>query len=71
MNIICRLIGHKVSEDYTDSGTYICERCGSHEYYDFEKGMWNKYPLLFVPKNKILRFINKYKEFKNRNELPF
>lgn len=71
MNIICRLIGHKVNENYTDSVTYICKRCGSHAYYDFEKHRWDKDPLLLIPKNKILRIIDKYKERKNINNLPF
>lgn len=71
MNIICRLIGHEVSDSYTDSGTYICKRCGSHAYYDFEKGFWDKDPLLLIPKNKVLRLIDKYKERKNTKDLPF
>lgn len=31
-NTICKLIGHKISEQ-TDSGYRICRRCGYHEYY--------------------------------------
>jgi len=35
-NIICRLLGHKTTKDYNDSGYLICRRCGSHEYYHYD-----------------------------------
>lgn len=33
MRIKCKIIGHKVGE-LNDSGYPVCERCGSHSYYD-------------------------------------
>lgn len=32
----CFVFGHKESE-HTDYGYHYCERCPSHEYYDFER----------------------------------
>ena len=42
--VICRFFGHKVG-DLNDSGHPVCERCGSHSYYDD----WNKSALLMGP----------------------
>jgi len=71
MNTICRLIGHKVDDNYTDSGTYICKRCKSHAYYDYDRDKWDKDPLLFIIRNKILRLKDKYTFWKERKGLPF
>jgi hypothetical protein len=35
-NIICWLFGHKISET-TDRVYCICDRCGMHEYYDYDR----------------------------------
>ncbi len=42
--VICRFFGHKVGE-LNDSGYPVCERCGSHSYYD----NWNKSALFMRP----------------------
>jgi len=71
---ICKnILGHKTSTEYTDSGYLICERCGSHEYYDFP--MFNSLPLIYIPRYvfrlivKGLRKI-KMKSFKS-DDRPF
>jgi len=34
---LCKLIGHKLDSGVTDSGWFICRRCGAHEYQDQDK----------------------------------
>jgi hypothetical protein len=42
--VICRFFGHK-AVDLNDSAHPVCERCGSHSYYDD----WNKSAFLMRP----------------------
>lgn len=30
----CFFLGHKIDDKFTDSGYYVCERCGMHEYWN-------------------------------------
>lgn len=48
MKLLCRLFGHKIDKDFTDSGYHVCKRCSMHEYYDSptfkaEQGIKDKY----------------------------
>lgn len=69
--IKCRLIGHDVSDDYTDGGHWVCKHCGSHSYYDFELDKWSKTPILLIPKSIFKNIIMKITAYKHRNDLPF
>lgn len=48
-NIICKLVGHKTTPGYNDSGFLICHRCGSHEFYHHCDGIWLGGGLLLRP----------------------
>jgi len=71
MRLKCRLIGHDVSDDYTESGHCICKHCNSHSYYNYEEDKWNETPLLLIPKSIFIRLKRKYIDWKTRDELPF
>ena len=65
-----KILGHKVNMGYTDSGYYVCERCGMHEYYDTN---FNSPALFLIPKCVKWWIIEKYRDYKRSksNELPF
>lgn len=69
--IKCRLIGHDVSDDYTELGHWICKHCNSHSYYDYEKDFWTKTPILLVPKSIFISIKMRIIAYKHRNDLPF
>lgn len=69
--IKCRLIGHEVSDDYTDSGNWICKHCNSHSYYHFKQDFWSKTPILLIPKSLFIKLKTKIIAYRTRNELPF
>lgn len=45
MNLKCRLFGHKIDQNFTDSGFHICERCQMHEYHNSKQIMINQYEI--------------------------
>ncbi len=49
--IMCFLLDHKISSNYTDSGYPICKRCNSHSYYDcfIEPTIWSRGGILKLP----------------------
>lgn len=42
---ICKHIGHTVK--FFDSGYCVCDRCGSHEYYQPEQWRWTWHAPLY------------------------
>ncbi|RPJ55930.1 MAG: hypothetical protein EHM12_11220 [Dehalococcoidia bacterium] len=72
----CKIFHHKTS-NFTDSGYYVCERCGAHEYYDNEKWSLNYSVLgkIIIVISKIHRLYNQFKfkinMFFNKDGLPF
>lgn len=71
MNLKCRLIGHDVSDDYTDSGNWICKHCHSHSWYNFKEHRWSKTPLLMIPRAIIIKMKMNIINWRTRNDLPF
>lgn len=68
-NIICYLFGHKIGE-LNDSGYPVCERCGSHSYYD----NWDKSAYFFKPYNYLhwkWNLLISWYNLKFNNKLPF
>lgn len=65
-----KILGHIVNMGYTDSGYYVCERCGMHEYYDAN---FNSPALFLILKRVKWWIIEKYRDYKRSksNELPF
>jgi len=71
MNIKCRLLGHDVSDEYTDGGHWICKHCNSHSYYHYDEDKWNSTPILLIPKRTYINIKRKINNYLTRNELPF
>ncbi len=73
MKLYCYLFGHNEDITCTDSGYYICKRCGKHQFYDES---YNKQAKLLIPYWKLKYYFYdfkiwvEYKLFKS-NKLPF
>ena len=70
--LICKLFGHKTSEEYNESGFPICLRCGSHSYHNSIE--WG-FPLYLQPikwmEVKALELKRYFRKPATEDDLPF
>lgn len=72
----CRVFDHKLAE-FTDSGYAICQRCGSHAFYNEEqwRSTYSLHGILLLAVTRLRwkyeRIVSRVRMFLHPGELPF